>query len=138
MNRWMSSTTGCNNLNAITMIVHDVLAVKCVYDVVAVINYGIQIQPNKIGCVGCLNEGMHADENCPVRPCVMEKKLESCSHCEKFDSCEHLKSRMEFLDHFIPKLKDIPVEDFEHFVKPFQSKARMLKFRKAFLRKSRK
>ena len=39
MNRWMSSTTGCNNLNAITMTVHDVLAVKYVYDVVAVINY---------------------------------------------------------------------------------------------------
>jgi hypothetical protein len=38
MNRWMSSITGCNNLNAITMTVHDVLAVKCVYDVVAVIS----------------------------------------------------------------------------------------------------
>lgn len=30
---------GCYNLSAITMTVHDVLAVKSVYDVVAVINY---------------------------------------------------------------------------------------------------
>jgi len=97
--------------------------------------YGFQMQPNKIGCVGCLNEGRHEDETCPVRPCVMEKNLENCSQCETFDSCEHLQSRVEFLDPLMPKLKDIPLEDFENFVKPFQSKDRMLELRKAFLRK---
>lgn len=97
--------------------------------------YGFQIQPNEIGCVGCLNEGRHEDENCPVRPCVMEKKLENCAHCESFESCEHLKSRMEFLDSLMPKLKDIPSEDFEKFIKPYQSKDRMLELRKIFLNK---
>jgi hypothetical protein len=38
MIRWMSSTIGCSNLHAITMNVHDVLAVKSVHDVVAVIS----------------------------------------------------------------------------------------------------
>lgn len=33
----MSSPIGCHNLHAIAMTVHDVLAVKSVYDVVAVI-----------------------------------------------------------------------------------------------------
>jgi zinc protease len=42
MIRWMNSITSCNNLNAITMAVHDVLAVKSVYDVVAVISYPLE------------------------------------------------------------------------------------------------
>jgi hypothetical protein len=45
MIRWMSSTIGCYNLSAITMTVHDVLAVKSVYDVVAVINLAFIVFP---------------------------------------------------------------------------------------------
>lgn len=39
MSRWMSSITCFSNHSKIMMAVHDVVAVKCVYDVVAVITY---------------------------------------------------------------------------------------------------
>lgn len=35
--------------------------------------FGFRIPPQEIGCVGCKNEGKHADPECPVRPCTIEK-----------------------------------------------------------------
>ena len=38
MSRWMSSNTCCTNYSDLVMTVHDVVAVNCVHDVLAVIN----------------------------------------------------------------------------------------------------
>jgi hypothetical protein len=96
--------------------------------------YGFQLDPGKVACVGCLNEGRHIDADCPVRPCVLEKELESCAQCSCFETCDKLKSRMDFLEPLPEKLKGIPAGDFRNFVVPYQSKPRMCELRKAFLR----
>jgi len=52
---------------------------------------------DNVYCVGCKNEGPHADSSCHVRPCVMEKGLDSCTDCNEFPcgklrgliSCRH-------------------------------------------------
>ena len=49
--------------------------------------FGFDIPPNEILCVGCKNEGIHADKDCPIRPCIIKKKLKNCSEC-KINNCE--------------------------------------------------
>jgi len=93
--------------------------------------FGFQIPPEEIGCVGCLNEGKHADADCPVRPCVIERKLENCAHCDSFDGCEKLKTRMEFVEARLKELGEIPEEDYRLFIEPYLSKARLLQIRKS-------
>ena len=39
--------------------------------------FDFDISPQNIECVGCHNEGSHADPDCPVRPCVIENKLDN-------------------------------------------------------------
>ena len=96
--------------------------------------YGFQLKPGEVACAGCLNEGRHIDADCPVRPCVMEKGLETCAQCSDFDACAKLKTRMDFLEPLPEKLSRIPKEDFLKFVAPFQARPRMLALREAFLR----
>jgi hypothetical protein len=43
-------------------------------------------------CVGCKNDGLHADKNCKARACAIEKDAESCALCDEFpcDKMKHL------------------------------------------------
>ena len=88
--------------------------------------FGWNIKPEDVECVGCKNEGKQADPNCPVRPCALEKGLENCAHCPEF-ICDRLKERINFTEEFLEKNKEpISEEDFDKYIKPYQSKERML------------
>ena len=89
---------------------------------------GLEIPPEEIGCGGCLNEKELADPNCPVRPCVVKNNLENCGHCKNF-GCDNLKTRMNFIEENVD-LSSIPQEDSDVFIKPYQSKERLLKINK--------
>jgi hypothetical protein len=43
------------------------------------------------GCVSCENPQL-IDNKCPVRPCVIEKKIDNCAYCSEY-ICEKLKMR---------------------------------------------
>lgn len=96
--------------------------------------YGFTLKPEEVACVGCRNEGRHADADCPVRPCVMARGLDSCAQCAEFDSCNKLKTRVDFLDPLREKLSRLPPDVYKKFVVPYLAKPRMLALRKAFLR----
>ena len=64
--------------------------------------FGFEIPPEEIGCVGCIGEGKHADADCPVRPCALEKKVENCAQCDDF-ICEKLRGRVEFAEKLLEK-----------------------------------
>ena len=91
--------------------------------------FGFRIFPEDIGCVGCLNEGKHADVDCPVRPCVIEKGIEHCACCENF-GCEKLKSRMDFAEEKLKNFPDISEKEHTLFFKPYLSKHRLYNLRK--------
>ena len=92
--------------------------------------FGFDIPPQDIECVGCNNEGKHADSNCPVRPCVIEKKLKNCAYCDDF-GCDKLKSRIDFLDDFLVKKgKILSDEDYKKYVIAYEAKERLNKIRK--------
>lgn len=86
--------------------------------------FGFRIPPDRIECADCLNEGRHADSDCPVRPCALERKVETCAHCPDF-GCDRLKSRMEFAESIIPKFANLQEEDFDCFFRPYLSRERL-------------
>ena len=87
--------------------------------------FGYDIKPSDVECVGCRNEGKHADVNCPVRPCAIKKSVKNCAHCQDF-ICDKLKERMCFIEDFLQKNKEhITKDDFDKYVDPYQSRERL-------------
>ena len=37
-----------------------------------------------VQCDGCMSEGKLADKGCSIRPCVIEKGIENCAHCDEY------------------------------------------------------
>lgn len=103
---------------------------------------GDEVPPDEVTCPGCLSCEPHQDDagnplrppdpDCPVRSCVEERGLENCAHCQEF-CCEKLDSRMNFFQKRYQSFEGIPEEDFNMFVKPYLSKDRLLRIRKAHL-----
>ncbi len=91
--------------------------------------FGFYLEPEKIGCDGCIGNSPTLDANCPVRPCLNERQLENCAYCPDFD-CEKIKPRMDALVDWQDKLDEIPKEDYELFIKPYESRKRLTEIRK--------
>ena len=86
--------------------------------------FGFQIPPEEINCAGCLNEGKHADKNCPVRPCAIQRKVKNCGECDDF-GCDRLKSRMNFIEDYIKDPDSLSDRDYLLYVEPYLSKPRL-------------
>ena len=91
--------------------------------------FGFQIPPDEIRCVGCLNEGQHADKDCPVRPCAIQRKIDNCGLCKDF-GCDRLKSRMNFIEVYIKNPSTVPERDYHLYVEPYLSRSRLDVIRK--------
>jgi hypothetical protein len=93
--------------------------------------YGFRIGPHNIicdGCVSCENPRL-PDKKCPVRACVIEKDLENCAFCVDF-ICEKLKTRIVERKEIENKLnRKLTNNEYEFFVKPYESKVRLEKIR---------
>ena len=89
--------------------------------------FGYYVAPEDVECVGCKNEGKHADPSCTVRPCALKKGVENCAHCSEF-ICDKLKPKINFTEEFLRNnKKPLSEKDFQLYIKPYQSKERMLK-----------
>ena len=58
--------------------------------------FGFRIPPEQIVCDGCLADGSDIrllDAGCPVRPCVVERGLDTCAQCADY-GCERLQQRL--------------------------------------------
>ena len=86
--------------------------------------------PENVKCVGCLNKGKHADENCKVRPCAIEKKVKNCAYCKEFP-CEKISnlitSRSEMMLSGMPKTSSITEEEYDLCMKQFESLPNLFK-----------
>lgn len=94
--------------------------------------FGFRIEPEDImceGCVSCDNPKL-IDNNCPVRPCVISKGLENCAYCTEY-ICDKLLERIVDYDEKINfDHHNIPTEDYENIVKPYESKKRLNEIRR--------
>jgi len=60
--------------------------------------YGANFTAEQINCVGCLVDGEHSGYcfACPIRACVIKRKLPHCYACSDFKTCA---TRIEFETH---------------------------------------
>jgi len=88
--------------------------------------FGFRIEPGSIICDGCMEDHPRLiDQSCPVRPCVIAKKLENCALCEEY-ICEKLKERIVSYEDVKQRVgTDIPEDDYYQFVLPYENKRRM-------------
>ncbi|MEN6313504.1 MAG: DUF3795 domain-containing protein [Clostridiaceae bacterium] len=90
--------------------------------------FGFDIAPDDVECAGCNNEGRHIDPNCPVRSCTMVKGYDNCARCEGY-ICADLKTRVNFIEEYLSKTDSICTEDYEKYVKAYESKPRLCELR---------
>jgi len=88
--------------------------------------YGFRIPPEDIQCDGCLTPDSEnprlIDIKCPVRPCVIEKKLENCAYCDEY-ICNKIEQRLVTYDSVQDHHKEpISKENYENFIKPYENK----------------
>lgn len=93
--------------------------------------YGFRIPEDQICCDGCLSSESPQliDKNCPVRPCVLSKKIKNCAYCGEF-ICDKLQSRIVI---FKEKEKEvnrpIPETDYLIAIKPYENYKRLSELR---------
>lgn len=93
--------------------------------------FGFDVPEERLICVGCDDEGNHLDTDCPVRPCVREKHIPNCSFCDRFDSCDALRSRADVINQAKEKFAgQISQEQYEMFFRPYEGRAELRKQRK--------
>jgi hypothetical protein len=94
--------------------------------------FGFRIPPEQITCDGCLAEkSQPIDRDCPVRPCVLQRELENCAACGEY-VCEKLKERLVVFEEVRCRAgTDIPPEDRERFIRPYENQVRLEELRKA-------
>lgn len=88
--------------------------------------FGFYFPPEKINCPGCVGDNATLDAGCPVKPCVIEKGLANCALCADF-GCDKLKTRMDALGETLNKPDEIPEDDYQKFIRPYESRKRLTK-----------
>ncbi|MGB7539698.1 MAG: DUF3795 domain-containing protein [Anaerolineales bacterium] len=92
--------------------------------------FGFRTPPEEIYCEGCMEPHPRLlDTECPVRPCVLEKKLENCSECDQY-VCDRLRQRLVVLEELKKKIgAEIPAEDYRRFIHPYENFIRLEELR---------
>lgn len=83
---------------------------------------GFRLQPSQICGDGCLTDDPKLiDQSCPVKPCVIEKRLDHGSQCEHH-VCDKLRERMVSFEDVRQKFgAEIPQEDRICSILPYES-----------------
>jgi len=87
--------------------------------------YGFRIPTDEIYCDGCLAENCNnprrIDPGCEVRVCALESGLANCAHCDDY-ICEKLSKKIIEPKKITERAGgSIPQQDFERFVRPYDS-----------------
>ena len=96
--------------------------------------YHLQVPPQRMQCHGCAGgkvEGLQfPDPKCEIRPCVLERGIETCADCRDYP-CETLESRMKSCDRVVERCRGtIPADEFDRFIAPYDCRATLDAVRK--------
>ncbi len=84
---------------------------------------------DNVQCDGCqCDNGRLADINCQVRPCVIEKGIPNCAHCDDF-VCDKLKPLLTSRERQLKRMGHVAEEDYDLCCRQFDSIPRLLKIR---------
>lgn len=94
--------------------------------------YGFRIEPEDIWCDGCVSSQSPKliDNNCPVRPCVIERNLDNCAHCPDFVCEKHKQRGVDRADLERQLSRQIDEYEYQRFVRPYEAERRMWDLRK--------
>jgi hypothetical protein len=93
--------------------------------------FSFRIPEAGIYCEGCREENPKLiDAECPVRPCVIDKGLDTCASCGEY-VCEKLRRRIVTRKDVAEKRgADIPEDDYRCFILPYENFYRLEGIRK--------
>jgi len=88
--------------------------------------FGLDIPPEKIRCNGCLPDDRGGlefpNQNCSIRPCVIERGLENCAYCGDYP-CGKLEARMSSVEEVAKRFYGtIPQEEYDNFIAPYDAR----------------
>ncbi len=88
--------------------------------------FGFRLPAEEICCDGCMSDNPKLiDQSCPVRPCVIEKRLDNCAQCEQY-ICEKLTERLVMLEQVKQRVgAEISEDDYVCFIQPYENKLRL-------------
>ncbi len=89
--------------------------------------YALEIPAEHIYCDGCRcgkKDAALVDPACPIRACVLKRKIEDCSQCEKYP-CELFLSRKGMDYETAYGIEALSVADYENYLLAFDNKSRM-------------
>jgi hypothetical protein len=84
---------------------------------------------DNVRCDGCLVDGRLADTNCGVRPCVIEKGIPNCAHCDECP-CDKLKRLLSSPHMNFARFGEVPEEDYNLCMRQFDSIPELMRIRK--------
>ena len=89
--------------------------------------YGLLIPAEKMQCDGCRCKKSGArriDDSCPVRACVMGKKLEGCWACTSYP-CEVFRSRKGLSPGEADAVSELDIAEYYEYLGAFDNKSRL-------------
>lgn len=91
--------------------------------------YDHKVEPHEVDCKGCVKSLEAPNPNCKVRPCAIERGLETCAGCDDF-ICASLRKQIDAIKPIAEKYAGtMPPEDVERYIRPYQSEERLRKLR---------
>jgi len=90
---------------------------------------GVQIDPEELECVGCLQEGRRPSRACAIRDCAERRKMVNCGHCPDC-LCDLLKKNMQLVKEALEDHPDISKRDLALFIKPYENRPVLAKIKK--------
>lgn len=83
-----------------------------------------------VRCDGCLSDGRLADKNCKVRPCAIERGVDSCAYCDEF-VCDKLRNLLASRDGMLifhyPQTASVSKEEYNLCMRQFESMPRLIR-----------
>jgi len=96
--------------------------------------YGDELSVEACYCDGCLADDREKPilltPDCPVRPCVVKRRLENCASCDRYP-CRTLEKKFIDGKKVVAKYgAPIPKKDYDRFVGPYENKQTLDAIRK--------
>jgi len=86
--------------------------------------FDVDIAANEVYCYGCSIqiEGIkRINQDCRIRSCTLEKELDNCTSCNQYP-CTQISIKLLEYKVGDELSEQMPLEDYQDFVKPYQSK----------------
>ena len=91
--------------------------------------YDLEVEPEEVDCLGCLQASEAPNPKCQVRPCAIGRNLRNCAECDDF-ICRKLRKSIDAIKPIAEKHEGtMPAEDYQKYIYPYESEALLRKLR---------